>query len=256
MVLLLIFALPPPICFEIIKFEFAKLTCETFGFGNSANIPDLSKFNTLGTLILNGVVVVLLLGNRSFELTPVIPIPSADNVNVFPSFEIFVTLLNVGSGVSTPVNDIIENVLIPTLPAKLRLIAVAAEPTTFIWSEGEKPGNIRSYNTVSALKSVNSSEFKLSASWNTDFTSFIVNANISLIDIFALEGRSFTIKLSPFIKVPVVCDNANSSIPVAPPFFARYPIAPLARPLTLVPWTRLGPPDTLTHFNIVKVWIS
>ena len=131
MVLLLIFALPPPICFEIIKFEFAKLTCETFCFGNSANIPDLSKFNTLGTLILNGVVVVLLLGNRSFELTPVIPIPSADNVNVFPSFEIFVTLLNVGSGVSTPVNDIIENVLIPTLPAKFRLIAVAAEPTTF-----------------------------------------------------------------------------------------------------------------------------
>ena len=63
-------------------------------------------------------------------------------------------VLKTGSLESTPVNDIIEPVFIPTLPAKLRLIAVAAVPTTFIWSEGEKPVNIRSYSTVSAQKSL------------------------------------------------------------------------------------------------------
>ena len=52
----------------------------------------------------------------------------------------------------------IDPVLIPTFPAKLRFAAVAAVPTTFIWSVIEKPGSTRSYSTVSALKSDNNPE--------------------------------------------------------------------------------------------------
>ena len=137
------------ICLLIVKFELAKLTFEILGLGNSVNIPDLSRFKTLGTLILNGLVVVSLVPNVPPSLIPETVWVEA-NVNVFPSVEILVTLLKTGSVESAPIKAIIESVLIPTLPAKLRLIAVAAVPTILIWSAGENPDKTRSYNTVSA----------------------------------------------------------------------------------------------------------
>ena len=119
------------ICLLIIKFESAKLTLSIFCLGNSVKIPDLSRFNTLGTLILNCDVVVWFVPNVAPLLIPETVCVVA-NVKVFPSVEILVTLLKTGSVESTPVNAMIESVLIPTLPAKLRLMAVAAVPTTLI----------------------------------------------------------------------------------------------------------------------------
>ena len=77
-------------------------------------------------------------------------------------------------------NDIIESVLIPTLPEKLLFALVTAVPTALIWSDAEKYGNIRSNNTASALNvdiPVVPNVF-----WNIDFISSTVYAIISLID--------------------------------------------------------------------------
>ena len=82
-----------------------------------------------------------------------------------------VTSLKTGTDPEPSLNDIIDPVWIPTFPAKLRFAAVAAVPTTLIWSVNEKPGNTRSYNTVSALKSDNKPASIPFASWNTDLTS-------------------------------------------------------------------------------------
>ena len=155
----------------------------------------------------------------------------------------------------------IDPVWIPTFPAKLRFAAVAAVPTTLIWSVNEKPGNTRSYKIVSALKSDNRPLlcpliFIPSASWNTDFTSSIVYATISFID-----GLSYPVNLSfitscyPLINVPVVWDTAISLAPVEPPPLAAKPSAPLERPLIFIPSTT---PDAVNsvHFKIVNVWIS
>ena len=119
----------------------------------------------------------------------------AAKVNVLPSVDIFVTLLKTGTEPEPSLNDIIEPVWIPTFPAKLRFAAVAAVPTTLIWSVNEKPGNTRSYKIVSALKSDNRPLpcpliFIPSASWNTDLTSSIVYATISFID-----GLSYPVNL-------------------------------------------------------------
>ena len=60
--------------------------------GNSEYIPEFSKFNILGTLILNDDEVA--------DTVPVL-IPTtfvvADKVNIFPSLEILEISLNVGS---------------------------------------------------------------------------------------------------------------------------------------------------------------
>ena len=124
----------------------------------------------------------------------------------------------------------------------------------FNWSVSENPDNVFSYKTVSALKFDNKSEFNVSESWKTDFISSTVYATISLIETSASTVLSFIINCSPFIKVPVVSDNASSFWPVVPRSLARYPIAPLALPLTLSPCEIV----TLIslHFNIVNVWIS
>ena len=132
-------------------------------------------------------------------------------------------------------------------------MAVAAVPTTLIWSDGEKPGNTRSYNTVSAAKVDIPADAKVS--WRIYLISSIPNDTISLIDIFAATDLSFIISCSPIIKVPVVCYNAISFAPVVPAFFAAYPIAPLARPLILAPWST-SPDVNAEHFNIVNVWMS
>ena len=150
-------------------------------------------------------------------------------------------------------NDIIESVLIPTLPAKLLLTLVIAVPTTLIWSDAEKYGNIRSYNTVSA-KNV-AIPVELDKSWRIDLISSVVNATISLIDGADADVLSLNINFSPTMNVPVVCDNAISSTPVAPPVFAKYQTAPLLRPLTLDPATKLVSSNEL-HFKMVNVWIS
>ena len=73
------------------------MTSETFVFGNFAKIPELSRFKTVGILILNGdvlepdVVVPV--------LTPVTLVVAA-RVNILPSLDIFVTLLKVGKSES------------------------------------------------------------------------------------------------------------------------------------------------------------
>ena len=108
----------------MIRFEFAKLTFEIFGLGNSVNMPDFCRSNTLGTLILNGLVVVSLVPNVPPSLIPETVGVDA-NVKVFPLVEILVTTLKTGSAESAPINAMIESVFIPTLPAKLRLIAVS-----------------------------------------------------------------------------------------------------------------------------------
>ena len=74
----------------------------------------------------------------------------ADKVNVFPFADIAETLLKIGTVLFSSLNDIIESVLIPTLPEKLLFALVAAVPTTLITSDAEKYGNMRSYSTVSA----------------------------------------------------------------------------------------------------------
>ena len=241
------------ICLLIIKFESDKFTVETFCFGNSANIPESSKFWTNGTFTLNGVDVVLLVAAVTPRLTPVTLVVAA-NVRVFPSVDIFVISLKLGT-LPSPLYAMIDPVWIPTFPAKLRFTAVAAVPTMLIWSEGEKPGNTRSYNTVSALKSDGNDASNPSASWNTIFTSSIVNATISLTDINWSVCFSLIIICSPLIKVPVVCDNAISFEPVEPAFLAAYPIAPLDKPLILAPVTTWLP-ENAPHFNMVNVWIS
>ena len=65
--------------------------------------------------------------------------------------------------------------------------------------------------------------------------SSVVNLSIDLIEILALVVLSLIIICSPVMNVPVVCDKLISSLPVVSAFFAAYPIAPLARPLILVP---------------------
>ena len=47
------------ICLVITKLEFEVFTSEIICLGNFANIPDLFKFKTLGTLILNVEVVAV-----------------------------------------------------------------------------------------------------------------------------------------------------------------------------------------------------
>ena len=84
------------ICLLIIKFESDKFTVETFCFGNSANIPESSKFWTNGTFTLNGVDVVLLVAAVTPRLTPVTLVVAA-NVRVFPSVDIFVISLKLGT---------------------------------------------------------------------------------------------------------------------------------------------------------------
>ena len=76
----------------IIKFESARLTFEIFCFGNVANIPDPSRFWTIGVTSLNGDVVDIPEGRTAPSLTPVWT-PTAPNVSVFPSTEMSVILL-------------------------------------------------------------------------------------------------------------------------------------------------------------------
>ena len=150
-------------------------------------------------------------------------------------------------------NAIIESVFIPTLPEKLLFALVIAVPTALIWSDAEKYGNTRSYNTASALNvdiPVVPNVF-----WNIDFISSTVYAIISLIDGADVDVFSFNINFSPTINVPVVCDNTISFTPVAPPVFAKYPTAPLLSPLTLVPATKVDSLNEL-HFKTVNVCIS
>ena len=155
---------------------------------------------------------------------------------------------------STPLEkEIMESVFIPTLPEKLLFALVTAVPTALIWSDAEKYGNIRSYNTVSALNvdiPVVPNVF-----WRIDLISSTVYAIISLIDGADVDVFSLNINFSPTINVPVVCYKQISSLPVASATFAAYPIAPLLRPLTLVPTTTLADENT-EHFKTVNVCIS
>ena len=90
--MLLIFAGPPVICLFIIKFESARFTLEIFCFGNVANIPDPSRFWTMGATSLNGDDVDIPEPRTSPLLTPVWT-PTAPKVSVLPSVEILVILL-------------------------------------------------------------------------------------------------------------------------------------------------------------------
>ena len=136
------------ICLWIIKLESDVSRFDIFFLGNFEKIPEFSRFKTLGTLILNVDVVVLFVATVEPWHTPPTLVVAA-KVNVFPFADIPVTLLKIGTGVPSWLTAITESVLIPTLPAKLLFALVAAVPTTFITSDAEKYGNIRSYNTVS-----------------------------------------------------------------------------------------------------------
>ena len=173
-VLLVIFAAPPVICLLIIKLESDRFTLLTLGFGNSPKIPDFSRFNTLGTFTLNVDDVVWLAETVLLVHIPVTKEGAAFNVKVLPSTDIASTSLNTGSEWIPSLNDIIELVFMPAFPEKLPFTTVAAVPTTLIVSFKENPVNWRSYNTVSALKSVNNPLLSAFASWNTDFISSIV----------------------------------------------------------------------------------
>ena len=91
-VLLLILAGPPVICFEIVKSEVPKSTSSTCVFGNAAYIPEESRFKTFGTLTLNVDDVVLLVATVPPTLIPVTLVVAA-KVNVLPSTDILVTSL-------------------------------------------------------------------------------------------------------------------------------------------------------------------
>ena len=172
-VLLVIFAAPPVICLLIIKLESDRFTLLTLGFGNSPKIPDFSRFNTLGTFTLNVDVVVLFVATVPPTLIPatLVVVPK---VNVLPSVDMSITSLKTGTDDSPSLNEIIEPVCIPAFPEKLPFTTVAALPTILSVSFKENPVNTRSYNTVSALKSVNNPLLSAFASWNTDFISSIV----------------------------------------------------------------------------------
>ena len=86
------FAGPPVICLFIIKFESARFTFEIFCFGNVANIPDPSRFWTIGVTSLNGDDVDIPEARTSPLLTPVWT-PTAAKVSVLPSTDISVILL-------------------------------------------------------------------------------------------------------------------------------------------------------------------
>ena len=167
-----------------------------------------------------------------------------------------ITSLKTGTDPVPALNAIIDPVWIPTFPAKLRFAAVAAVPTTLIWSVIDKPGNTRSYNTVSELKSDNKPESIPFASWNTDLISSIVYVTIDFIDGFSYPLiLSLITNCSPTINFPVVWDTTISLDPVEPPFLAAKPSAPLERPLIYIPFTT--PDDVkVLHFNTVNVWIS
>ena len=130
------------ICLWIIKLESDVSRFDIFFLGNFEKIPEFSMFKTLGTLILNVDDVVLLVATVVPRLTDVLL--TAATVNVFPSADIAVTLLKVGRLFIPSLNDIIESVLIPTLPEKLLFALVTAVPTALIWSDAEKYGSIRS----------------------------------------------------------------------------------------------------------------
>ena len=67
----------------IIKFESARFTFEIFCFGNVANIPDPSRFWTIGVTSLNGDDVDIPEARTSPLLTPVWT-PTAINRNWSP----------------------------------------------------------------------------------------------------------------------------------------------------------------------------
>ena len=182
------------ICLWIIKFESDESRFDIFFLGNFEKIPEFSRFKTLGTLILNVEEVVLFVGTVPPTLTPAIPLVAA-TVNVLPSPDIAVTLLKTGRLFDPSLNDIIESVFIPTLPEKLLFALVTAVPTALIWSDAEKYGNIRSYNTVSALNvdiPVVPNVF-----WRIDLISSTVYAIISLIEGADVDVFSLNINFSP-----------------------------------------------------------
>ena len=130
-------------------------------------------------------------------------------------------------------------------------------------SDTENPGNTWSKRTASALKSDANVASTLSLDWKTDFISPILYeitpgcASVPfLIDTFSVVSFSLKIICSPSINAPVVCDKFNSFVPEVFAFSARYPIAPLARPLTLVPF--IFPPGFVraVTLNVVYVCIS
>ena len=168
------------ICLWIIKLESDVSRFDIFFLGNFEKIPEFSRFKTLGTLILNVDDVVLLVATVVPRLTDVLL--TAATVNVFPSADIADTLLKTGRLFDPSLNAIIESVFIPTLPEKLLFALVIAVPTALIWSDAEKYGNIRSYNTVSALNV----EIPVvpNVLWRIDLISSTVYAIISLIDGF------------------------------------------------------------------------
>ena len=90
--MLLIFAGPPVICLDMTKLESARFTLAIFGFGNSVNIPDPSRFWTIGVTSLNGDDVDIPEARTSPLLTPVWT-PTAPKVSVLPSTDISVILL-------------------------------------------------------------------------------------------------------------------------------------------------------------------
>ena len=125
--------------------EFDVSTFEITFLGNFENIPEFSTLSILGTLILNGddvEVTVPVLTPTTFDVDV--------KVNILPSLEISLILLNTGSWKLPLLYAIIASVLIPT-PAKLLFATLAADPTMFSSSDIEKFGITRSYNTVSAL---------------------------------------------------------------------------------------------------------
>ena len=76
----------------IIKLDSARFTLEIFCFGNDANIPEPSRFWTIGVTSLNGDDVDIPEARTSPLLTPVWT-PTAPKVSVLPSVEILVILL-------------------------------------------------------------------------------------------------------------------------------------------------------------------
>ena len=78
--------------------------------------------------------------------------------------------------------------------------------------------------------------------------------SIPSIDEFEAIVRSPNIIDSPWTKVPVVCVTTISVAWILPASFAKYPIAPLLKPRTLVP--AFLEVSKLDICNIVYVWIS
>ena len=124
---------------------------------------------------------------------------------------------------------IIASVLIPVTPEKyLPGTAPVFPPLTVNLSAIENLGGSPGYKTASAIKSLCKSVFKVFESCHTDLISSTLWTLTCLMPTL-YSSFSLMITCSPTKNVPDVWERLNAA-PFG--FAARYPVAPLERPLT------------------------